>query len=129
MISTLPSLASLVNRLHPHTRGWLAEKLAALYLLAYGFTPIRRPHRAPVQTDLLLARGKLVLLVEVKFRQIHLNALQAITPNQKARLRAEARRISARYPTHTLRVDGIQVFPHWPFLHHTPVLIPLDGTP
>lgn len=122
----LPSLARLVNCLCPHTRGWLAEQLAAAYFLIQGFRPLRRPNRTLVQTDLLLTRGTVVLLVEVKFRQTATQAALAISPTQAKRLRAEARRIAARYPSHTLRVDGVQVFPHWPFVRHSPACIALD---
>lgn len=128
MVSTLPSLKALVNNLHPHTKGWLAEKLAFAYFLAQGFTPLRRPRRSPVQTDLLLKRGDLILLIEVKFRQAHASAATAISPKQAVRLRTEARRIAARNPHATLRADAVAVFPQWPFLAHTPARIALDGT-
>lgn len=126
MSFNLPSLAGLVNRLHPHTRGWLAEYVALVYLGVQGYRPARRFWRTRVQTDLVLTRGTVMVLVEVKFRQTAAHAAVAITPTQAARLRAEARRIAARHPAYTVRADAVQVFPAWPFVHHSPALIALD---
>lgn len=123
---SLPILGRLVNRLHPHTRGRLAEKVAFVYLLAQGYRPARRPGRAPVQTDLLLTRGTIVLLVEVKFRQSAAAAQVAVSAAQTRRLQAESRRLAAYFPHHTLRADILEVLPCWPWLVHRPGAIPLD---
>ncbi|MCP5405666.1 MAG: YraN family protein [Pseudomonadaceae bacterium] len=126
MPARVPALARLVNCLHPHTKGWLAEKLAFFYLLTHGYLPARRPTTAHVQTDLLLCRGRILLLVEVKYRPTATAAALAISPTQRARLTREARRLAALYPAYALRADIIAVFPRWPFLSHLPSAIALD---
>lgn len=124
--STVPVLARLVNRLHPHTRGWLAEKVALVYLLARGFWPLRRPRTAHVQTDLLLTRGTILLVAEVKYRATAEAAAIALGPAQTRRLQGECRRLAAVYPDYAVRGDVLWVMPVWPFVRHWPGAISLE---
>lgn len=124
---SLPSLPRLVNKLHPHARGRLAEAAALLYFLLHGYTPAARPRRAPTQTDLLLRRGATLLVVEVKFRPTEAKGHLALSPAQAARLKREAHRLAALHPTLSVRADTLLVFPAWPFLRHVAEAIPLDA--
>lgn len=120
----LPLLARLVNRFHPHTRGWLAEKVALAYLLAHGFWPAARPLRAHVQTDLLLTCGAILCVVEVKYRAQ--NADMALGIVQIRRLQRECVRLAALFPHHTVRGDVVLVQPVWPFVRHRAGAISLE---
>jgi putative endonuclease len=122
---SLPSPARLVNRLHPHARGRLAEQAALLYFLARGYLPAARPRRAPTQTDLLLRRGSALLVVEVKYRPSEEKGHRALSPAQAARLRREATRLAALHPALAVRADTLLVFPAWPFFRHVAEAIPL----
>ncbi len=124
---SVPFLPRLVNRLSPHWRGWMAEKLALLYFLLQGFRPAPRRWRQRVQTDLVLVRGQTILLVEVKFRQTELAGHLALGPSQRQRLQRAARTLAGRYPAHTVRADVVAVFPAWPFVRHLPAAIALDA--
>lgn len=123
---SLPTLARLVNKLSPHRRGQVAEKLALAYFLVQGYTPARRQMRERVQTDLLLSRGQTLLVVEVKFRQSEWGGHLALGPAQRRRLQRAAKALAARNPAHTVRADVVAVFPHWPFVRHLPAAIALD---
>jgi putative endonuclease len=105
MAPTLTLLQRLAKRLHPHTRGRLAEKLALLTYLARGWRPAPRPWRALAQTDLLLRRGQTLLLVEVKYRATPQSATKAVSPAQKQRLIRQMRALAGRHPTYTLAVE------------------------
>jgi Holliday junction resolvase-like predicted endonuclease len=103
MRRSLNALTALAKRLHPHTRGRLAEHLALLYFLLQGYRPAPRPARALAQTDLLLRRGHSLVLVEVKFRTRH--GFPPLSPAQQQRLWRQARALAARYPNLTVRLD------------------------
>lgn len=123
---SVPFLQHIVNKLSPHRRGWLAEKLALAFFLAQGYTPAPRRQRERIQTDLLLIRGQTLLLVEVKFRQTEQGSHLALGPAQRQRLHRAARALAGHFPAHTIRADVLAVFPHWPFLRHLPAAIALD---
>ncbi len=115
---SLPSLRALVNRLHPHRKGYVSEWLALALMMTKGFVPAARPRRSRAQTDLLMRRGTLLVLVEVKYRPTDTAAHRAISPAQRHRLMAEARHRAAHHPEMAVRIDTIAVFPHWPFIRH-----------
>ncbi|MDX5361090.1 MAG: YraN family protein [Alphaproteobacteria bacterium] len=77
--------------------GRLAETLAAWVLRLKGFRVLERRVRTPVgEIDLVAMRGALVLIVEVKRRPTHAEALAAVTPRQRHRLARAAAWLMAR---------------------------------
>lgn len=98
--------------------GKLGEGLALIYFMAQGWWPAKRPRFEAVQTDLLLRRGHVLLLVEVKTRRHAVPLEKALSGAQKERLRFQAKRLAARYPTLTVRLDAVIITPRWPFLRH-----------
>lgn len=111
--------------MHIHTKGKLAESFARLFLLAKGYTAAPRGSREFAQTDLLLRRGSTLVLVEVKYRATELTAQHALSSNQIRRLTNQARLLSRHYPTHSIRLDAVTVFPCWPFIRHIQNIAPL----
>ncbi|MBI1308557.1 MAG: hypothetical protein GC129_01685 [Proteobacteria bacterium] len=105
---------------HPHRKGQVAEFLALTALLLKGYRPAPRPLRALAQTDLLLTKGPVLALVEVKCRTSRARAHLALTPAQKQRLTRQARALAARHPSRTVRLELVLLFPHWPFVEHLP---------
>lgn len=99
-------------------KGRWAERLALVCLVCKGYLPAPRPARMLAQTDLLLSKGQVLVLVEVKARTAESRAHHALTPGQKARLRRQARALAGRYPQYTVRLDLLLVFPHPPFVRH-----------
>lgn len=122
MRPSLPLLPSLAKRLHPHVRGKMAEMLAHIVYGLHGYTPAPRPARALAQTDLLLRRRTTLLLVEVKYRASQAAAQTALTPAQTARLTRQARALAGRYPTATIRLEVLLVFPRYPFIQRAQCL-------
>lgn len=114
----------LLARLHPHTRGRLAEALALLPYLAKGYRPVSS-QGCPVQVDLLLRRGHTLILVEVKYRASGLHRPLALHPSQRGRLMRAALWLSRRYPGHRLRADVVLVGPAWPPLRRVDNAFPL----
>lgn len=115
MEPSLTPLRRLAKRLHPHLRGWLSEKLALAYYMAHGFLPIRHVHQSLAQTDLILIRSDLILLVEVKYRSSQGRGHVAVTQGQQGRLTRQMQAIAGRYPGYTIRLELFLVFPHRPF--------------
>lgn len=87
-------------------------------MLSKGYRPAPRPVRMLAQTDLLLRRGKVLVLVEVKARASESRAQLALGPGQRARLGRQARALAGRWPQYTVRLDMLLVFPQWPFFRH-----------
>lgn len=120
MDTNLTPLRRLAKRLHPHLRGWLAEKGALAYYMAHGYLPIRHVHQGLAQTDLTLIRGDLILLVEVKYRSAQGRGHVAVTRSQQQRLQRQMHAIAGRYPGYTVRLELFLVFPHHPFCQRIP---------
>lgn len=68
-------------------RGRWAETLAFLYLLLKGYRPVVRRMKTPVgELDLVMRRGDVLVVVEVKARPSLAQAAEAIRPRQQQRL-------------------------------------------
>ncbi len=102
-----------------YRRGLSAEALcrAALRLKLYRVlaSRYRSPHG---EIDIVVARGKTLALVEVKARPSAREAIEAITPHQRARLERAAGDFLARHAQfnrHNVRFDVMLVAPRrWP---------------
>jgi putative endonuclease len=76
--------------------GRRAEVIAALWLMAKGYRILGFRLATPLgEIDLLAQRGKVLAVVEVKQRTTIEDALDAVTPTQRDRLRRAAAHVSA----------------------------------
>lgn len=71
-----------------------------------------------MQIDLLMARGSVLLVIEVKARRNLAEALLALKKQQSRRLAQAARQVAAAYPDMAVRADLVLVTPAWPVIHH-----------
>jgi putative endonuclease len=92
------------------SRGRRAEALALLALLVRGYRPVARNLKTPVgEIDLVVRRGRVLAVIEVKTRGTLADAAESIRPEQQARIR---RPDLAHL---TIRFDAMLVLPaRWP---------------
>lgn len=109
----------MASRQQAERRGRWAETLAALSLMAKGYTILARRVATPAgEIDLIARRKNLIAFVEVKARKTHIAALEAVTPTAQKRISRAAeiwmaRR--ARLAGCDWRFDIITVTPRrWP---------------
>ncbi len=100
-------------------RGLRAEGLALLALMLRGYRPVARNLKTPVgEIDLVVRRGRVLAVVEVKTRGTLADAAASIRPEQQARIRRSAEWLLNRRPdlAHlTIRFDAVLVLPRrWP---------------
>lgn len=80
-------------------RGLIAEHLAAVCLMAKGYTVLARRYKTPVgEIDLVVRRGKTLVFVEVKERGALNAALESVTARMKDRIACAGRYFLARHP-------------------------------
>ena len=95
--------------------GRRAEALAALWLMLKGYRILGFRLRTPQgEIDLLAYRRGVLAVVEVKKRTGLIEALEAVTPAQRERLRRAGAAIAARRPTlagASVRLDLIAFAP------------------
>ena len=100
-------------------RGFGAEWVASLLLMAKGYRILARRHRTPYgEIDIIAARGQRVAFVEVKRRLTIEAAESSLTPHQAGRIGRAADYWIARRPefqTHEIGLDAVLVVPRrWP---------------
>ncbi|WP_046862084.1 YraN family protein [Microvirga massiliensis] len=102
-------------------RGHRAELAALVFLIAKGYRPLaRRFAVAGGEVDLVVARGKDIVFVEVKARSHLDEARNAITATKRRRFSRAVRAWIARHPKaagKTWRADAIFIAP-WSWPHH-----------
>lgn len=110
--------------------GRAAEVLAALWLMARGWRILGfRVPAAQGEIDLLARRGGVLAVVEVKRRRTLDEALAAVTPGQRARLRAAASTLAGRRPDLgelAVRLD-LMAIGRWGLPRHLADAWPQDG--
>lgn len=96
-------------------RGLRAERIAAWWLRLKGYRIVGHDLRTPAgQVDLLVRRGRVLAVVEVKQRDDLRTALESVTARQQARLTGAAGALLARYPALAgldLRFDAVLIVP------------------
>ncbi len=102
-----------------YTAGRRAEWAALAYLICKGYRPVAMRYKCPSgEIDLIVARRKLVVFVEVKYRADRDAAAFSITPKQQTRITRAAQywaMKNQRNDTDTLRFDAILLAPwRWP---------------
>ncbi len=100
-------------------RGLRAEGLALLALMLRGYRPVARNLKTPVgEIDLVVRRGRILAVIEVKTRGTLADAAESIRPEQQARIRRAAEWLLNRRPDLarlTIRFDAVLVLPgRWP---------------
>lgn len=111
--------ATTDERLARLRRGWCAEIVAALLLLAKGYRILARRHRTPYgEVDLIVARRRRLAFVEVKRRGTTTDAEAALTPYQAGRIARAADYWLDRNPNfrdYEIGLDAVLVVPRrWP---------------
>lgn len=101
------------------SRGQRAEALALLALLLRGYRPVARNLKTPVgEIDLVVRRGRVLAVIEVKTRGTFADAAESIRPEQQARIRRATEWLLNGRPdlAHlTIRFDAVLVLPaRWP---------------
>ncbi len=100
--------------------GRRAEWAAALWLMAKGYRILAMRLATPQgEVDLVAARGRILAMVEVKRRRTLEEALLAVGPVQRERLRRAGRQIAARASglnvLQIVRLDLVALAPgRWP---------------
>jgi putative endonuclease len=99
--------------------GRRAEIWAALWLMLKGYRILGFRLKTPqAEIDLLAVKGKVLAVVEVKSRTRLETALEAVTQDQRQRLRRAGRNLAARRPAladKTIRLDLVALAPgRWP---------------
>lgn len=99
--------------------GRRAEWVAALLLMAKGYRILGMRLRTPqAEIDLAAVRGRVLAIVEVKQRRTLEEALLAVTPRQRERLRRAGRTLAAREGAKApavVRLDLVALAPgRWP---------------
>ena len=100
-------------------RGRRAELIALLSLMVRGYRPVARNLKTPVgEIDLIMRRGSVLAVIEVKTRGSYTHAAEAILPQQQARIRRATEWLLAGRPdlaALTIRFDAVLVLPAtWP---------------
>jgi putative endonuclease len=95
--------------------GRRAETAAALWLQLKGYRILDRRARTPAcEIDLVAAKGRLLVFVEVKSRRTFAGAIEAVTPQLRARLEQAANQWVSRrrkLAQHVWRFDIVTLSP------------------
>jgi putative endonuclease len=99
--------------------GLSAESRASALLMLKGYRIAARRFRGPIgEIDIVARRGRLLIFVEVKARDVIDDAAEAITPEQQRRIVAAAEAWLSRHPkdgARDIRFDAMLVAPgRWP---------------
>ena len=113
--------AATDRRRKAERRGRWAESLCLWSLRLRGYRILARGYRVAVgEIDILARRGRTLVAIEVKARDDHASAVEAVTPRQRRRItRAAAHFISGRpsLATLTVRFDVMLAMPRRLPLH------------
>lgn len=101
-----------------HKQGHLAESLAVWALRLKGYRILKRRYKTPLgEIDLIAARGRTLVAVEVKYRPTLDQAKEAVTSKQRKRIeRALSLYIRhLRWVPQNIRFDAVLLIPYkWP---------------
>jgi len=118
-VDQTPNEEGRLSRRAHYWRGHASEWIAALLLFMTGYRILARRAKTPAgEIDLVVARGKLIAFVEVKFRPTMEDAEAAITPRQRLRIQRASELWMARRPRfydYEIRFDVVFLVPwRWP---------------
>lgn len=114
--------AAATNRYQrTHRRGLRAEWRAVWFLRLRGWRIVAQRHRnAHGEIDLIAARGRKVIFIEVKARSTEEEGLYAVRPRQQARIARAAAAWIASHPAYApcdMRFDLVVVGRLWHIRH------------
>jgi len=112
-------MARADRRPERHVRGRSGETRAVWWLRLQGFRILARNWRHPLgEIDILARRGRLIVAVEVKWRDSLTQAAEAVVPAQRHRIAQAAAVFLGQQPdaaTLSLRFDAMLLAPgRWP---------------
>jgi len=109
------------KRLKAYRAGLLAERCCLLLLRLKGYRLVAHRYRSPFgEIDIIVTRGDVVAMVEVKARPTRTLALEAVTSRQLQRLHRAAQDFLARHPRfnrHNIRFD-VMIVASWRWPQH-----------
>jgi putative endonuclease len=97
----------------PKTLGRLGERRAAWFYRLRGYSIVGRNVRLPVgEIDLVVRRGRTLVLAEVKTRQSRIagEGYEAVDQHRRERMIRVGDHYAARYPEAALRYDILSLF-------------------
>jgi putative endonuclease len=101
-----------------HAQGHLSETIAAWVLRLKGYRILKRRYKTPLgEIDLIVARGRTLVAVEVKYRATLDQASEAITLKQRRRIEKALTLYlrNLRHQPSQIRFDAILFSPYkWP---------------
>ncbi len=109
------------RRRKSYRTGLFAEWVAAYFLRLKGYRILAQRYKTPGgEIDLIVRKGRVLIMVEVKARRKIGEALEAITPKNRARVEKATRYFLSEHPEFSnfnIRFDAIAFAP--PFhVHH-----------
>ena len=106
---------STTARRQAYARGRRGERIAAWWLRLRGYRVLARGFRCPAgEIDLIVRRGGILAIVEVKHRDSLALAGEAVSPRQQRRVRRAAEHFLQRHPALAglqLRFDAVLLAP------------------
>lgn len=98
-----------------YRKGLSSESRALWFLRLKGYRILARRYKTPFgEIDLVASRGRILVFVEVKARDIMSDGLEAVTPKSQERIQRAAMRFVQQSPgfqDHDWRFDAIVVRP------------------
>ena len=110
-------MARYNRKIQAYWKGIAAEYLVAAYFFLRGYRVLQRRYRTPVgEVDLIVCKGRQLVMVEVKARRDLAQGLEAVTGRSRLRIERAAGHFLAtqsRYAVYDVRFDVVAVV--WPF--------------
>jgi putative endonuclease len=106
-----------------HARGHFAEKIALLFLMLKGWMPVQMNFivgrgTGAGEVDLIMARHKTLIFVEVKYRPTLIQAMEAISVQNQIRVAKSSAvflQKNPKYKDYQIRYDAVLMAPkRWP---------------
>ena len=102
-----------------HAKGHFAEKIACLFLMLKGWWPIKMNFvvgrgTGAGEVDLIMARGKTLIFVEIKYRKTLIQAMEAISIQNQIRVAKTSAVFLQKYPkyqNYRVRYDAVLMAP------------------
>lgn len=94
----MPSKTRLNKRIKAYQAGFLAEWAAMIFMMLKGYHPVARRAKTPLgEIDLIMRRGDILAVIEVKARRDFGAALEAVDRRNQKRVEQALRYFRARY--------------------------------
>lgn len=103
-----------------HIKGAFFEMVAAGLLRMKGYRVLARNKKfGGVEIDILAAKGRTLVIAEVKYRKSRQKGHEALHPKQRQRLMRQAQQLaSSGSYFQDVRIDVVLFFAHRPYVQH-----------